>query len=238
MPNARSVVLVLWTIGWAVIGLTAAIIDPTKRLYLWLAQRHWATQILWLAGVGLSVRGAENADWKRPYVIVANHQSQLDIPVLMAGLPGPIRFLAKRSLFFIPLFGWSMWLAGFIPVDRGRSRRARASVRRAAERIRRGPSLVVFPEGTRSPTGEVQRFKSGAFVLAIRSGVPILPLAVRGTFEVVPRHRLSVEPGPVELIVGRPIETAGKSMADKEDLRRAAREAVIEMHRTGEPSAL
>ena len=113
--------------------------------------------------------------------------------------------------------------------------KSRRSIERAAERIRKGPSLVVFPEGTRTPDGAVHKFKSGAFIIAIRSGVPILPVAIRGTFDVVPKSRLAVHPGPVELVFGAPIPTAGLAMADKERLRKQAQAAVERMHETGAP---
>jgi 1-acyl-sn-glycerol-3-phosphate acyltransferase len=235
MPNLRALVMLLWTLVWTTLGILAVIVDPTGRLYMYLARVGWARQVLWLGGVKPVVRAAEGFSRAGPCVVVSNHASQIDIPVLFEGLGMPIRFLAKRSLFYIPLFGWSLWLARFIPVDRGRSRKARRSIDRAAARIRGGPSLAVFPEGTRSPDGRVQPFKSGAFILAIKSGVPILPVAVRGTFEVVPKTRLAVRPGPVELVIGRPIRTAGLGLENREDLRRRVHEAVARMHGTGQP---
>lgn len=234
MPNLRALAMLLWTLVWATIGFLTAVLEPTGRLFMRLAARGWAPQILRLGGARLTVRAA--AGFRAgTYVVASNHASQLDIPVLFAGLGMPIRFLAKRSLFYIPLFGWSLWLARFIPVDRGHKRKARRSIDRAAARIGKGPSLVLFPEGTRSPDGRVRTFKSGAFVLAIRAGVPILPVALRGTFEVVPKTRLAVRPGPVELIIGTPIPTEGAAMGDKDALRHRAHEAVTRMHETGEP---
>ena len=233
--NLRSAVMLLWTLVWTTFGIVVALLEPTGRLYMHLARAGWAPQVLWLGGVDLQVVGGEKLDRSRPYVVAANHASQLDIPVLFHGLGFPIRFLAKRSLFYIPLFGWSLWLAKFIPVDRGRSRRARASIDRGAERIRRGPSLMVFPEGTRTPDGAVKRFKSGAFVMAIKSGVPLLPVAIRGTFDAVPKSRLAMKPGPVQLVIGEPIRTEGVALTEKEALRRRVQRAVETMHATGEP---
>jgi 1-acyl-sn-glycerol-3-phosphate acyltransferase len=235
MPNPRAIVMLLWTLVWTAIGILTVIVDPTGRLFMYLARVGWATQVLWLGGVRLAVKAAEGPPLAGPYVVASNHASQLDIPVLFVGLRMPIRFLAKRSLFRIPLFGWSLRLARFIPVDRGRSRKARRSIDRAAARIRKGPSLAVFPEGTRSPDGRVQPFKSGAFVLAIKAGVPILPVAVRGTFDIVPKTRLAVRPGPAQLIVGTPIPTAGLDLGAKDSLRRRVHEAVASMHETGQP---
>jgi 1-acyl-sn-glycerol-3-phosphate acyltransferase len=238
MINWRSVVLVLWTICWASVGLVVILIEWSGRLFMFLARVGWAQQILRLAGVRITVKGIDRVDWNTPYVIVVNHQSALDIPLLINRIPVQTRFLAKRSLFYIPLFGWSLALARFIPVDRGSKRKSRRSIERAAERIRKGPSLIVFPEGTRSPDGAVHKFKSGAFIIGIRSGVPILPVAVRGMYDVVPKSRLAVRPGPVELVFGEPLPTAGLGMADKEGLRKRTQAAVTRMHETGEPSGV
>jgi len=234
--NFRSVLMLLHTLLWAVIGVTVMILDPTAHLYMFLARTGWAPQVLWLGGVRLTVKGLENTDRAQSYIVVANHASQIDIPLMFAALPFPIRFLAKRSLFYIPVFGWSLALARFIPVDRGSSRKARRSIDRAARRVARGRSLVVFPEGTRSVDGALQRFKSGAFVMGVKSGVPILPLAIRGSFAVVPKSTLAVAPGPVEIVIGRPIATDGLSMEDKEPLRKRVEAAVARMFETGEPA--
>lgn len=236
MINWRSIVLILWTICWAAVGLVVILLEWSGRLFMLLARIGWSRQILGLAGVRVAVTGLERVDWRKHYVIVANHQSALDIPLLINQIPVQTRFLAKRSLFFIPLFGWSLALARFIPVDRGSQRKSRRSIERAAHRIRKGPSLIVFPEGTRTPDGAVHKFKSGAFIIGIRSGVPILPVAVRGMFDVVPKSRLAVHPGRAELVFGEPISTAGLDMGDKERLRKEAQAAIERMLETGEPA--
>jgi 1-acyl-sn-glycerol-3-phosphate acyltransferase len=233
--NFRSVLMLLHTMLWTIIGVTVMILDPTAHLYMYLARVGWAPQVLWLGGVELTVKGLENLERDRPHILVANHASQLDIPLLFAALPIPIRFLAKRSLFYIPIFGWSLALARFVPVDRGSSRKARRSIDRAARRVRRGRSLVIFPEGTRSADGAIKKFKSGAFVMGVKSGVPILPLAIRGSFEVVPKSTLAVTPGPIELVIGEPIPTDGLAMEDKEPLRKRTEAVVRQMFETGEP---
>jgi 1-acyl-sn-glycerol-3-phosphate acyltransferase len=233
--NLRSVFMLLHTMLWTIIGITVIFLDPTAHLYMYLARVGWAPQVLWLGGIELEVEGLAHIDRKRSYIVVSNHLSQIDIPVLFAALGMPIRFLAKRSLFFIPVFGWSLALARFIPVDRGSSRKARRSIDRASERIRRGRSLVVFPEGTRSADGTVKEFKSGAFVMGVKSEVPLLPVAIRGSFEVVPKSTLEVRPGRVEVVIGRPVRTSGLGMAGKEGLRKEVRRRVLQMFETGEP---
>ena len=236
MINHRSLLVLLWTVVCSIIAIVALAVDVSGRLFMFLARAGWAPQVLALGGVRVVTRCAEGIDWKRPYVVAANHQSQIDIPILFAELPMPIRFLAKRSLFFIPVFGWSLWGARFIPIDRGSSRKARRSIDKAAERIRRGPSLVVFPEGTRTPDGALQPFKSGAFVMAVRAGVPVLPVAIVGSYDVVPKHRLSLKPGTVHLIIGAPISAGEGGAEEKEKLKARVRERIAEMQRTLQPA--
>ncbi len=224
-----------WTLPWSMIGIAAMFIEPTGRFYSFLARRFWARQILWLGGVDATMVGAEDIDWKKPYVICSNHASQVDIPLLFAVLPTGLRFLAKRVLFYIPVFGWMLAIARFIPVDRGNREKARSSVIKGAKRIRKGPSLLVFPEGTRSPDGQVHNFKSGAFIMAIEASVPVLPVAIRGSYAIVPRHHLTVRPGSVEVIIGNPISTENLTIKDRNSLRKKTFEAVASMHKTGVP---
>jgi 1-acyl-sn-glycerol-3-phosphate acyltransferase len=235
MPNHRSLLMLFYTIFCMFLALAGTLIDPRGRLYLRIARSIWAPGLMRLGGIDLRVTGGETLDWSRPYVVISNHTSQLDIPIIFAALRMPIRFMAKKSLFYIPLFGWSLWLAHFIPVDRSGARKARESINRAATRIRKGPSLMVFPEGTRSADGRLGSFKSGAFIMATRSGVPLLPVAIRGAYELFPRSTLAIGKGRVEVIIGSPIDTSEGSTADKDTLRRDAHDRVQTMLDTGKP---
>ena len=227
--NFRAVVLLVHTLLWAAAGIFVMIVNPTGRLYLWLAHHTWSRQALFLAGAPLTVRGLENIDPNQSYVVCVNHQSLLDVPVLFRALPIPIRFLAKKSLFYIPVFGWSMYIAGFIPVDRAGGRKARAALKVASRRIKNGRSVTVFPEGTRSPDGVIHDFKAGAFIMAIESQCPILPVVINGTFELGPKTSISVHPHPVEVVVGRPIVTEGYSPNNRAELSARTREAMLAM---------
>ncbi len=202
---------------------------------MWVAGELWSKQALWIANLRVTVKGLENIDPKKTYIICANHLSLIDIPLLFAVLPFRVRFLAKRSLFYIPIFGWSLYIAGFIPVDRGVTSKARRSIERGARRIKKGPSLIVFPEGTRSSVDGVNHFKTGAFTMAIRSSIPVLPVAIRGTFDVIPKTSLKVVPGPANVIIGKPIFTDALKMKDKESLRRETQSAVETMFESAEP---
>lgn len=235
MPWLRSVLIILFTFLWTLWGLATLVVAPGGGLYMYFARVGWSRHINRIAGAKSTVQTADNIDWSRPYVICVNHQSQLDITLLFANLPVAIRFLAKRDLFYIPIFGWSLALTRFIPVDRGRTEKARRSIERAAERIRRGPSLVVFPEGTRTPDGSIRPFKSGAFILAIKAQVPILPVSIKGTHDMLPKNVFGIRPGNVEMVVGEPISTEGFDLSFKEELKKRTRDAVISMFESGEP---
>lgn len=180
--------------------------------------RAWGRIITRLSGVTVCMRGLERLERGRPYIFAANHQSQFDIFVLQGYLDFDFRWLAKLELFQVPLFGRAMRLAGYIPVDRSHSRKAIQSLDEAAGRIADGTSVIIFPEGTRSPDGSLQPFKAGAMVLAIKAGVEVVPVAILGTHQVLPKGRLLVRPGRVEIRVGEPIATADYSLKQKHEL--------------------
>ena len=225
--NLRAFVMLTLTLLWAALGILIMVINPTGRLYLWLAHTTWSRQLLRIGGLPITVKGLEHIERGKSYVVCVNHQSLVDIPVLFAALPIPIRFMAKKSLFYIPIFGWSLYAAGFVPVDRNGGKKAREALRRAAMRIRDGRSVTVFPEGTRSPDGKIHEFKAGAFILAIESGAPILPVVIRGTFEAAPKSTICVWPHPVEVSVCEPIQTEGLDLKDRTGLQAAVRERML-----------
>jgi 1-acyl-sn-glycerol-3-phosphate acyltransferase len=235
IPNFRGALMGLYTLFLATVAVAGLFVEPTGRLYMWIAGNLWGKVVLAIGGVRLEVKGGERVAPKQPYVICSNHASQMDIPAIFGGLRIPVRFMAKKSLFYIPIFGWSMWLARFIPVDRGSTRKARASIQKAARKVKSGPSVLVFPEGTRSPDGQMKTFKSGAFVLAIQAGVPILPVAVRGSYDVLPKDSFRVKPGVIEFVIGTPISVKDADMASKDLLQKRTRDAIAEMFETGHP---
>ena len=227
--NLRAFIMIVHTLLWTAIGIVVMVINPTGQLYMWLARVGWARQMMWLGGMPLTVKGLHNITPKQSYIVCANHQSLLDIPTLFAGLPIPIRFVAKKSLFYLPIFGWSMWLAGFVPITRGAGKKARDSLRRAVQRVRHGRSVILFPEGTRSRDGRIQSFKSGAFIMAIEAGLPILPVVIKGTFEAGPRQAIRVDPHPIELVIGEPILTTGLNPKERYELRERTRDVMLKM---------
>lgn len=192
--------------------------------------RFWADAVMWAVGAKHTASGVENADPSRSYVVVSNHLSLIDTPLLVRYLPLAVRFLAKRELFSVPVMGGYMKRTGHIPIDRGNARTALQSIAEAARALREGHrSILIYPEGTRSMDGLMQPFKDGAAVLAIRAGLPVLPCAVEGTRDVLPARGVVLMPARVHLRVGKPIETAHLTIKDREALTRELERAVGEL---------
>lgn len=193
-------------------------------------QGFWAPAMLWAPGAKLQVEGQEHLAKARTTVFVSNHQSTLDIPALLqAVLPVEPRIVSKAIIQWVPLFGWFMKMAGFIFIDRGNGRAALKSLDLAAAKIRAGTSIVIFPEGTRSPTGEILPFKKGPFALASKSGVAIIPVAIEGTGKIMPKNSWNVGPGEIRVKFGAPIDPASYGN-DREGLARAVRDQIIDLH--------
>ncbi|MDP3910355.1 MAG: lysophospholipid acyltransferase family protein [Gemmatimonadales bacterium] len=223
------VVLFISTIIHAASGLVAGILRVRHRLggvYDW-AGTGWARDILSAAGTPVRTEGLELIPVGQPVVYASNHSSMFDIWALFATLPGSVRFVAKQELFRIPLLGGAMRAAGHIAIDRTVRKKAFEAYDAAARTIQRGFSAVVFPEGTRSRTGELLPFKNAPFALAIAAQVPIVPVYVHHTFEILPKGALRLHPRPIRLLVGPPVPTAGLTADDRERLRDAVRAAMV-----------
>src|SRR5579884_2197220 len=185
--------IVLATIIYGTISLIVSFFDSTGRMQIRVA-RAWARMLLRLSGVRVNVEGLEQIDPAGSYVFIANHLSYMDTPVALANIPVQFRFLAKRGLFQIPFLGTHLSRAGHIPVPREDPRASVKTMQVAAEIIReRGISLLIFPEGGRSLDGVLQPFKEGAAYIAIKAGVPMIPIALEGTREVLPMHSWKIQ---------------------------------------------
>lgn len=194
--------------------------------------RFWARAVMFVCGARHRAVGVERVDASRNYVVVSNHLSLIDSPLLVAYLPLSVRFLAKKELFRIPVMGGYMARTGHIPIDRSNPRAALASMAEAAKVLALGErSVLIYPEGTRSMTGEMQEFKDGAALLAIKAGLPILPAAVVGTNHVLPSKGVVIRPAQVELRIGEPVETAGLSAKDRDRLTREIEQRVRQLQR-------
>ena len=222
-----GIVFVSATAFFATLAILGCLIVPNGNPLIWCA-RPWARVVLAACGVRVHVAGREKIPPGRPVIYVTNHQSHFDMLALIHALPGQYRAIAKKELFVIPLFGWALWLAGFIRIDRADREKAFRSLDVAAERIRRGRSVLVFAEGTRSPDGRLLPFKKGGFVLAIRGGCPVVPISISGSRAILAPHSLDVRRGTIDVVIGDPIETTGYSMETKEELIARVRAAVQE----------
>lgn len=206
------------TIVLAICALLTVPFDRHGRVVHLLYARSWGWLILKIAGVKTQVVGLEHIDPKRPCIYMCNHLGSFDIFALLACLPVQFRWLAKVELFKIPILGWGMRAAGYISLDRSQRRRVYESIEIAARKIREETSVVIFPEGSRSFDGAMQPFMNGGFNLAIRAGVPIVPISIHGTWEIMPRTTKRVKKGTIRIVIGQPIETKDCTMMDRKRL--------------------
>jgi 1-acyl-sn-glycerol-3-phosphate acyltransferase len=192
--------------GVAIITLP---IDRRRGRFFHALAVLWAKTVLRICGIRLTVRGSENLRRGQTYVYVANHASLLDIPCTLAGVPDRIRIVYKKELEAIPLFGWQLKWGNYIPIERANRSGAMRSLEEAARKIREGASVLLYAEGTRTTDGKLRAFKRGAFNLALRSGVPVIPLTINGTFHIIGRGSMVIHPARAELILGEPIPVSG-----------------------------
>jgi 1-acyl-sn-glycerol-3-phosphate acyltransferase len=208
----------LSTVFWGSISVGASVFSSNGNLQHF-CMRRWSKDNLWLSRARIEVEGLEHVDPSRPQLYAANHSGFHDILSLAACLPIQFRWVAKKSLFNVPFMGWHMSRSGYIPIDREQPREAAKSILAAALLIRGGVNAVSFPEGTRSPTGELGPFRSGAFALALRSGVPLVPISIEGSYRVIMPKTLQVNPGTIIRIkIDRPIDTSTYRRNEKDRL--------------------
>ena len=228
---AQAIFLAVWTAFWITAALLVLLVTFRRDIPLHMARTCWAPGLLRAAGARIVCEGGEGIDWSKPHIYLMNHQSAIDIAVAFYVLKTPLRFIAKRVLARVPFLGWYMWATGMIFVERERSTEAVASIARAGARIRAGANILAYPEGTRSRDGRVLPFKKGAFVVAIESQVPVVPVAISGADQVLSSTGFRVRPGTIRVKIGAPIPTAGMTKRDREALLRTTYEAVDRMHR-------
>ena len=227
----RSILaLVLGSLGTAVTSVISMIImlfDRQGKSVQFIMSK-WAWFLLKLAGVKIEVNGLENLTQGESYIFISNHASLLDIPTVCLGLPFQLRFLAKKELFKIPLFGPALLSAGHIKIDRGNLESAVKSLKEAAIVLKkRGYSALVFAEGTRSLNGEVGRFKKGGVILALSMGIPIVPVSISGSASLAAKGVYLVKSGKIKMTIGKPISTEGKDISARHQLVSTIRDEVI-----------
>jgi 1-acyl-sn-glycerol-3-phosphate acyltransferase len=219
-------------------GLLGVLIPVARKGPLYrLITRAWGRAIVRGAGVRFTMIGADKVDPHKPFVYMSNHQSYFDVICEVGFLPHPARFVAKKELVYIPIFGQVMWGTGHVIVNRSRHDQSVASLQKAAAKIRGGTSILVFPEGTRSPDHKLGPFKKGGFMLALEAKVPIVPVSVSGTRPMMPKGGFTFRKSDVTIVIGDPIETANLTQADRDRLMQLTREAIIKNFPSGSAEA-
>ena len=216
----HTILFCIWAFLLSALGKRG---EPIHRL----VAVPWAKVILRVCGIKVRVTGSGNVDPMVPRIYMSNHQSYFDIFALLACLPLHFKFILKQELMGIPLFGLAMKKAGYIGLEREDPRKAIKSLVEAAEKIRRGASVVIFVEGTRSPDGSLLPFKKGGFNLALRSGCDIVPVVIRGSHRIVPKGSLKINSGTFDLNIGLPIPTKGLSKRGIPDLMERVRGSIL-----------
>lgn len=224
---ARYLFCIVTALFWSIVACLVGLVDRSGEGVMWVG-RQWLRGCVWACGVRIDVEGLEHIDPAQPYVLMSNHQSAFDIAAIAISLPVSWRFVAKRELTRIPLFGWALALGGHVLIDRQNRESAVASLQRAAERVSRGMTVIVFPEGTRSRSGSLGEFKSGGFHLALDARVPILPATVSGSARITPTYSLRIESGRILIRYGQPIPTQGLEAGDRGVLKGRVRDSILE----------
>ncbi len=225
----RLFFIVCWTF---LLMLLAPLFIPltfNRQFPLVVARTLFSSVLMRIVGINLSTLGKENVPKDQPVIFIANHCSHLDIACLCRSVPVNLHFIGKKELIWMPVVGWYMFIAGHIFIDRSNKRKAVESLKKAALKIKNGKSVVMYPEGTRTKTGELGEFKKGAFHLALDAGVSVVPIHIEGTFKVWPTKSNTITPGPVSVNIGKPIDSANYTKKTIKNFMADAKLAVEEL---------
>ena len=193
------------TVPATLMTILVGLFDPYGK-HVYGISRFWTWMVLRVGGISLKVHGLNHIDPKQPYIFMVNHQSNIDIPVLVQSLPAfQLRWIAKKELLWVPLFGWAMWAAKHLTVDRSDRSDALGVFKKARQQMAHGISVVVFPEGTRSGDGRLLPFKRGGFLLAVKTKTPIVPVTINGSGRILPKGDWRIRRGEIEVTVGKPV---------------------------------
>lgn len=214
------------TVLFGTYGVLLALFGGSPRFVHFYCAVPWAKVILRVCGVKVRTEGFENIKKDEPRIFMANHTSYFDIFALLSTLPVDFKFIVKQELMRLPIFGLAMRRAGYIGIERDDPRKALKSMQVAAERIRNGASVLIFPEGTRSEDGRLQSFKPGGFHLAIRSSCDIVPVAITGSRDIVPKGSLRIRKGTIRVVVGREIPLKGQTKKNMGQVMERVRNAM------------
>jgi 1-acyl-sn-glycerol-3-phosphate acyltransferase len=229
-----DILKIFWISFWASFAtlivffpvIVASMLSNTGNL-AFIISKIWAHFMLKTTCVHTVIRGGEKIIKGKSYIIISNHQSDYDILAIVTTLGIQFRWIIKKELLKVPLFGYALYKSRNIFIDRGQGEAAMKSIREGMERLPEGVSLMFFAEGTRSEDGAIQPFKKGGFVMAMEKGIPVLPVTVNGSRKVLPKKSLVFHPGPIEVVISDPIETVGCSIENLQDIMDKTREVII-----------
>ena len=227
---AADLAIVLFTFLWCPLFILALLVFRSPRLAD-LCARQWGRWIVRACGIRIEVIGLKHIDPRRSYVIVSNHLSNFDVWASLASLPLRLRFVAKKELLRVPVFGQALALSDHIVIDRARPDDAITRINAKAAQLSQGFCILFFAEGTRSPDGKVHAFKKGGITLALQAQLPIIPMAVSGTRKFLPKGTLVIRPGGrVRIVLAAPVDTATRSVSDRDAVTAHVRQIVVENH--------
>ena len=223
-----NVFLFFYSILFSLWGIAISIKDPKGRRVHAYCAVPWSKSILWVCGIKIRVLGLENLEPETPRIYMVNHQSYFDIFTLLANLPVQFKFVLKQELMRVPFLGPAMRRAKYVGIDRDDPRKAIKSMNQAADRFREGASILIFPEGTRSPDGQLQPFKPGGFHLALKIKGDIVPVSIVGTHRIVPKGSLRIEKGEATMVIGKPILIKDYSKKTMDQLMERVHQAMFQ----------
>lgn len=228
ITSVKIFFIALHTFICSIFAMIFSLIDRSHTLYFKLS-KYFSGGILWLSGIKLDVKGLENFDRNKTYVFVSNHSSQYDIVTLQKIIPNRMAMIFKKELAKIPFFGWQLKMGPYVMIDRENYEKAMKSIEEAKEKMQKqNISIVVFAEGTRSKTGEIQPFKRGAFRLATKVGYPIIPTTVVGSNKIMPKGTYKLKRGTIKVYFDKPITSEGIETRQQEiDLMNRVREIIV-----------
>ena len=200
----KNFIVILYSLLIAILSILVYPVDFRHKVSNFL-MKVWTNFVLFIYGIKVNVYGSENIDPSKGKIYISNHASYMDIFVQLAKLPDNVRMIYKKEINRIPILGWAMLCAGFVPIDRVNIRDAMRSLDKAAVKIKKGLSVVIYPEGTRTKTGSIDEFRRGMFFLADRSEADIIPVSLSGTFELMPIGTAKVKSGTVNMVIGKPV---------------------------------
>lgn len=226
----RLILIIVVCLPLSIAAIIVIPLDRTGNAFFWCG-RTWTNFSLFLCRIKVSVTGLEKINPYGNYILVSNHASMFDIPVMMRTFPH-IRILFKKELSYVPFWGWALRWGYHIMVDRGKGTEAVKSLDRAANDIRSGGQVLLFAEGTRTRDGKLLPFKRGAFSLAAKSGVPLIPITINGSFKILRKGSFDIRPAHIHVIIGSPIETTNiVSRDDEMKLMNDVREIISKQYR-------